>query len=174
MQRKVLVLNQDYQPISVCTVQRGFLLVFLNKAELLTKVAHQPLRTVTAEFPMPSVIKLHNYVKIPYKGVVLTRQNIFKRDGFECKYCGKEEDLTIDHVIPRSKNGKSTWKNLVTACKTCNSLKGDFTPEEAGLRLRTQPFKPSYVLFLRDFSGYKYEEWFPFLKLGVNGHTHDV
>lgn len=171
MKRKVLVLNQDFQPISVCTVQRGFLLVFLNKAELLTKVAQESLRTVTKQFPMPSVIKLRNYVHIPYKGVVLTRQNIFKRDGFECKYCGNEEDLTIDHIIPRSKNGKSTWKNLVTACKSCNSIKGDYTPEEAGMNLMAEPFKPSYVLFLRDFSGYKYDEWVPFLKLGMNGHS---
>lgn len=171
MKRKVLVLNQDYQPISVCNVQRGFLLVFLNKAELLSEVEHHALRTVTRCYPMPSVIKLHNYVHIPYKGVVLTRQNIFKRDGFECQYCGNEENLTIDHVVPRSKKGKSTWKNLVTACKTCNSVKGDYSPEEAGLNLKAAPFKPSYVIFLRDFSGYKYEEWMPFLKLSVNGHS---
>lgn len=169
MKRKVLVLNQDYSPMSVCNVQRGFLLIYLRKAELISEVVNCPLRTVSKYYPMPSVIKLHHYVNIPYRGVVLTRQNVFKRDGYECQYCGNGDDLTIDHVVPRSRKGQSSWKNLVTACKNCNAVKGDCTPEEAGLKLKNEPFKPSYVLFLRDFSGYKYKEWVPYLKRGING-----
>jgi 5-methylcytosine-specific restriction endonuclease McrA len=117
---------------------------------------------------MPAVIKLRNYVNIPYKGVVLTRQNVFKRDGFECQYCGTKKDLTLDHVIPKAKGGKSTWINLITACKKCNTQKGDYSPEEIGFSLRNSPYKPNYILFLRDFSGYAHDEWIPYLKTGTN------
>jgi len=112
---------------------------------------------------MPSVIRLFKYVHLPYKGVMLTRQNIFKRDGYCCQYCGKVDELTLDHVVPKSRGGKSNWDNLTTACKRCNSRKGDFTPEEARMMLVQRPFKPSFVMFLRDFSGNIAEDWQPFL-----------
>ncbi len=99
---------------------------------------------------MPSVIRLNRYVNAPYKGVSLTRQNVFKRDNFECQYCGTRRDLTLDHVMPSSRGGAHTWTNLVTACKRCNARKGDFTPEEAQMTLPRKPYKPSYSLFLRD------------------------
>jgi len=166
MNRKVLVLNYDFSPVMVCSVQRAFLLVYLEKAEMLSSVKDKFLRSVSHSFGMPAVIRINRYVTIPYKGVMLTRQNIFKRDGFECQYCGSTKDLTLDHVQPRSKNGKSTWTNLVTACKHCNSKKGDRTPEEAGLRLRQQPYRPSYTLFLQEHSGAIYEEWRPYLQTG--------
>lgn len=166
--RRVLVLNQDYNPISICTIQRAFLLVYFEKAELISKINGSLLRTVNRSFPMPAVIKLRNYVNIPYKGVVLTRQNVFKRDGFECQYCGTKKDLTLDHVIPKAKGGKSTWINLITACKKCNTQKGDYSPEEIGFSLRNSPYKPNYILFLRDFSGYAHDEWIPYLKTGTN------
>ncbi len=130
---------------------------------LVTAEGHQ-LRTVSKTFPMPAVIKLLKYTNVPYKGVSLTRQNIFKRDGFECQYCGIEKDLTLDHVVPKAKGGKTSWGNLVTACKRCNARKGDYTPEQAGLELKNDPFRPSYVLFLRDFSGFLCDEWRPYLQ----------
>ncbi|QSE97152.1 HNH endonuclease [Fulvivirga lutea] len=165
MNRKVLVLNQDNSPISVCTVQRAFLLNYLRKSELVQPANGYKLRSITQSFPMPAVIRLNKYVNVPYKGVALTRQNIFRRDNFQCQYCGQSKDLTLDHVIPRSKGGKSVWANLVTACKRCNTKKGDNSPEQADLLLKTKPFKPSYVLFLRDFSGMFCEEWKPYLKV---------
>ena len=168
IKRRVLVLNQDYSPISICTVQRAFLLVFLNKADLVNKVNGDMIRTVDQAYPMPSVIRLRNYIPVPFRRVVLTRQNIFKRDGFRCQYCGTNRDLTIDHVVPRARGGKTTWLNLLTACKTCNARKGDYTPEEVGLSVKSQPYRPSYVIFLRDFSGYASEEWFLFLKTGTD------
>lgn len=166
IQRRVLVLNQDYSPITVCSVQKAFLLVFLKKAELVTSAANAALRSVSKVYPLPSVVRLAHYVSIPYKGVMLTRQNVFKRDSFQCQYCGTEKNLTLDHVVPRSKGGKSTWANLVTACQRCNARKGDYSPEEAGLKLKVRPFRPSYVMFLRDFSGFSYEEWQPYLANG--------
>jgi 5-methylcytosine-specific restriction endonuclease McrA len=163
MGRKVLILNQDYSALTVCTVPKAFVLVYLKKAELVSEARDLQLRSVSHTFPMPSVIRLFRYVHLPYKGVMLTRQNIFKRDGYCCQYCGTVDELTLDHVVPKSRGGKSNWDNLTTACKRCNSRKGDFTPEEARMMLVQRPFKPSFVMFLRDFSGTIAEEWQPFL-----------
>ena len=169
MNRKVLVLNQDFSPMTVCTIQRAFVMVFLRKAELLRERNGFELRTINQAFPMPAVIRINHYINIPYRGVVLTRQNIFKRDGFSCQYCGIGSDLTLDHVLPKSRSGKSTWSNLVTACKSCNSRKGDYLPDEIGSLLRAKPYKPSYVMFLSSHSGYILDEWKPFL----NGHRRN-
>ncbi len=159
----VLVLNQDYSPLTICSVQRAFLLVFLKKAELLTSVQERELRSITNSYPFPSVIMINRYINIPYKGVVLSRHNIFKRDGHKCQYCGTNKDLTLDHLIPRSKGGKSSWTNLVTACKKCNAQKGDSTLEKAGLKLQNPPVKPSYISFIKMGTGSLREDWKPYL-----------
>ena len=160
----VLVLNQDYSLLTVCTVQRAFLLIFLKKADLIESIKQKRLRSISESFPFPSVVRVKQYVNIPYKEVVMSRQNIFKRDDSKCQYCGTSKDLTLDHVVPRSKGGKSTWTNLVTACKRCNSIKGDFTLEKAGMKLKQKPMKPSYLSFLRmNHSPYR-EEWIPYLE----------
>ncbi|WP_234736376.1 HNH endonuclease [Tellurirhabdus bombi] len=163
MGRKVLVLNQDYSALSICSVPKAFLLVYLNKAELVAESESYVLRTVRSEYPSPTVIRLHRYVHLPYKGVMLNRQNIFKRDGHRCMYCGTTEELTLDHVLPKSRGGKTNWDNLVSACKRCNSRKGDLTPEEANMRMHHKPFKPSFLVFLRDFSGSVDDSWMPYL-----------
>jgi len=163
MNLKALVLNLDYTPISVCNVQRAFLLVYLRKAELVKANSNHKLHTINDTYSMPAVIKLSRYVNVPYKGVVLSRDNVFKRDGFKCQYCGDKKELTLDHLIPKAKGGKTSWNNLVTACKTCNSKKGNYTLEEAGLQLTFRPFRPSYIMYLKDLSGNNYDEWKPFL-----------
>jgi len=159
----VLVLNADFSPLTLCSVERAFLLTYLDKAEILSDVKEKALRTVTAEFLYPSVIKIKKYINVPYKGVILTRHNVFKRDRFCCQYCGTNKDLTLDHLIPKSKGGKSTWTNLVTACKRCNARKGDFNPEEVGLTLNQKPIRPSYVMFLRNSSKSLRNDWLPYL-----------
>lgn len=159
-----LVLNFDYRPIGVCSIQKAFVLVFLEKAEQVKAFDQAQLHTVSQAFEIPAVVKLKRYVSIPYKSVELTRSNIFKRDGYECQYCGSNSDLTLDHVHPRSKGGMSNWKNLVTACKSCNAKKGDGSPSHAGLILKRNPFKPSYIMFLRDFAGFDFQEWTPYLQ----------
>ena len=159
----VLVLNQDYQAIGVCTAERAFVLVFMRKAEMLTDVPTRKLRSVASNFKFPSIIRLFQYVQIPYKKVNLSRQNIFKRDGMKCVYCGSKDNLTLDHVVPKSGGGRDTWDNLVTACQKCNSRKGSMTPEEAGLELRYEPFRPSFVMFLSNFAGNIREDWKPYL-----------
>jgi len=162
---RALVLNFDFSPISVCTVEKAFLLIYLEKAEQIQDFEGAFLRTVSRNFKMPAVVRLLRYVKLPFKSVELTRNNVFKRDSFECQYCGSNRDLTLDHVLPRSRGGQSNWKNLVTACKPCNAKKGDYTPKEAGLDLHQRPFRPSYIMFLRDFSGFDFEEWMPYLEM---------
>lgn len=163
MASKVLVLNQDYQAISVCSVERAFVLVFLNKAEMVADAGALALKTVKAAFKRPLVIRLCRFVHIPFKKVSLTRQNIFKRDSFRCAYCGKREELTLDHIVPRSQGGIDSWHNLVSACQKCNTYKGNRTPEEAGMKMLTKPYRPSFIMFLRDFSGNIHDEWKPFL-----------
>ena len=107
-----MVLNQDNSPLMVCSVERAFILVFLKKSELVRPANGHRLHSVTQSFPMPSVIRLNGYVNAPYKGVNLTRQNIFKCDNFECQYCGTRRELTIDHVVPRAEGGDDTWITL--------------------------------------------------------------
>jgi len=162
MNNRVLVLNQDNSPLMVCSVQRAFILVFLNKSEMVRSANGYKLHSISHSFPMPSVIRLNRYVHAPYKGVALTRQNVFKRDNFECQYCGTRRDLTLDHMIPSSRGGQHTWTNLVTACKRCNAKKGDYTPDEAQMSLKRRPHKPSYALFLHDNNS-PHTEWDDFL-----------
>jgi 5-methylcytosine-specific restriction endonuclease McrA len=109
MDHKVLILNQDYSAISLCSVQRAFILLYLEKAEMLEKSDTGFLRSISSTFPKPSVIRLQRYVHIPYKGIALSRHNLMKRDQFMCQYCGSNRNLTLDHLMPRSRGGKSSW-----------------------------------------------------------------
>lgn len=159
----VLILNQDYQPLSVCNVRRSLLLLFLEKAEMLHNRPDYKIRTVSSEFDFPSVIRLRKYTRIPFKNIVLTRKNVMRRDGNRCQYCGSSSDLTIDHVIPKSRNGKDTWDNLITACNKCNHKKGNKTPSEAGMNLKKEPNRPNHIIFLRDYIGHIEDPWKPYL-----------
>lgn len=162
-----MVLNADYSAISLCTVPKAFLLVYLDKAELVASANDEILRSVNTSFPMPSVIRLNRYVNVPYKGVVLSRHNIFKRDSNSCTYCGSRKDLTLDHVLPKSRGGQTSWTNLTTACRRCNTQKGNQTPEEARMPLKIKPFRPTFVMFLRDFDGFSEVTWYPYLRKKV-------
>lgn len=159
----VLVLNQNYQAISLCTPERALVLVLLRKAEMVAEVLGRTFRSVREEFSFPAIIRLRTYVHLPYKKVSLTRQNLFKRDGHKCVYCGTHDNLTMDHVIPRAQGGKTNWGNLVTACRKCNMQKGNMTPEEAGLQLPYKPYRPNFLMFVSRFSGDIHESWKPFL-----------
>lgn len=149
MRDKTLILNQDYRAIAVCTIQKAFLLVYLQKAELVSKAEGAFLHSITHSFPVPSVIRLQRYVNVPYYGISLSRHNVMRRDNYVCQYCGSVKNLTLDHLMPRSRGGATNWLNLVTACSRCNTRKGDRTPEEAGLKLLRKPTKPSLQSFLQ-------------------------
>ncbi len=163
MNANVLVLNQDYQPLSICSVQRSMKLLFLEKAELLHDDPQKELQTIRESFQFPSVIRLRSYIRIPYNKVVLSRRNIMKRDNFTCMYCGSKNDLTIDHVLPKSRGGKDVWENLTTACEKCNVKKGSRTPQEAGMTILKQPYRPIPITFFRDYNGNVQEPWKPYL-----------
>ncbi len=139
----VLVLNQSYEPLNVCRVRRAVVLIYQNKAEMLENGSGF-IHSTSAEFPIPSVIRLASMVKRPYHvSRKLTRLEIFRRDEYTCQYCGrKTRQLTLDHVIPRYRGGQHTWENIVSACAACNRRKAGKTPEEARMRLIHQPAPP--------------------------------
>jgi len=141
---KVLVLNATLAPINICSWRRAMLLLFKEKAESVENSAN----LINQKFVLPLIIKLRKYVPVPYSGIVLSRKNIFLRDNYTCQYCGKNGNLTIDHIIPKSKGGEDSWRNTVVCCVRCNNKKGDRSPEEAGLKLLRMPYKPPSMLYL--------------------------
>ncbi len=167
MEKRVLVLNLDHYPVAVVSVQKAMVLLLMEKAQLLSSYELLEIRTVSCSYPYPSVIRLAHYKHIPYKGVLLNRANLFRRDRGQCQYCGSVKMLTIDHVIPKSKGGKTSWTNLVTACNRCNVLKGDKTLEQVGMQLRMEPFVPSLSYFLAAFAERQAIEWLPYLDTEV-------
>ena len=164
IQHRSLVLNQNYEPLNVCSVKRAFLLVFSGKAEVL-EIGEEPIYGVgNAEYETPSVIRLQYFVRRPTPQRRLSRREVFVRDAHTCQYCGRHSNLTLDHVIPRHKGGPHTWDNLTTACQKCNHQKGGRTPQEAKMPLITKPRRPSVnpaELFLMHLKNYS--EWEPFL-----------
>lgn len=138
--------------------------MILGKAELVANNNHKSVRAVTVSYPWPSVIRLNDYIKLPFQKIILTRRNILKRDGHKCAYCGRGDlPLTIDHVIPKSKGGDESWENLVAACLPCNNKKGDRTPEEANMKIRIKPYTPNHIMFIRNYVGKVEDTWKPFL-----------
>lgn len=132
-----LLLSSDYIAVKVIPVRQAFKLIFSDKAEVIKSFKDKVVRTVDRVFDVPAVIRLLTKLKLKLH-VKLSRRNILIRDGYSCRYCGKSGtsgSLTIDHVVPRSRGGKFTWQNIVASCLSCNSLKGDRTPEEAGMKI---------------------------------------
>jgi 5-methylcytosine-specific restriction endonuclease McrA len=145
----VLVLNASYEPLNVTSVRRAHVLVFKGKAEVVEELGER-LHSATDTYPWPHVIRLVTYVRVP-RAVQrkISRRALFARDGWQCVYCGTSSGrLTLDHVVPRSRGGESSWENVVTSCAPCNLRKGDRLLEEAGLTLRRKPRAPAPVLFI--------------------------
>lgn len=159
----VLVLNRDFSALTICSVQRAVVLLHLRKADLVEAAGNRVVRSPSVHVPWPSIVRLRAYVRVPYKRIMLSRKNVLRRDRFRCQYCGKRDKLTIDHVLPKSRGGRDTWENLVAACVPCNNRKGSRTPEEAGLTLARTPFRPSHVMFIRDYLGSLDDTWKPYL-----------
>lgn len=144
----VLVLNATYEPLSVVSVKRAVVLLLKEKAELI-ETATAMLRSESFSLPRPLVIRLVYFVKIPRRvSLPVTRRGVLSRDQYTCQYCGSSpprKELTIDHVLPRSRGGKTTWENSITACQKCNGRKGNRTPAEANMKLLSEPQRPRYV-----------------------------
>ena len=147
---RVLVLNASYEPINVCTVRRAAVLILKNRAEVLEK-GDWALHAENLTLPRPVVIRLLTYVRIPRDAHrrKITRRAVFARDRWTCQYCGHERgNLTVDHVIPRSKGGDSTWENIVTCCAPCNRRKGDRLPRHANMVPARKPKAPNPTIFI--------------------------
>lgn len=151
---RTLVLNQGYEPVRVVNWQRAITMVYLDKATVLDSYTTQ-VHSAHRAHDVPAVIWLRRNVmwlgrkaKRPPPDVKFTRFYVYARDGWKCQYCGKQlpaSVLTFDHVIPRAQGGRTKWTNIVTACGPCNQVKGDRTPQEAGMKLLRKPREPHWL-----------------------------
>ena len=163
LNRGVLLLNQNYEPMSVTSARKAIVLIYLGKAEIIERHNHM-IHSVSLAIPLPSIVRLVRFIHVPRKRIVLTRRNILKRDGSRCQYCNSTRiPVTVDHVIPKVRGGGDTWENLVCACVKCNTKKGDRTPEEAGMKLIRHPRKPNNLFFIQHFIGIRDDRWKPYL-----------
>lgn len=149
----VLLLNASYEPLAVIPRRRALSLMLRDRVDAVTEDMLM-MRTVTRALPIPAVIRLRRYVNVPRRGARWSRQGVLRRDGYACIYCGiavskkqggrllMKQDFTIDHIVPRSRNGRNTWGNTACACPACNRRKGNRTPHEAGMALRWEPKIP--------------------------------
>ncbi|HUY19848.1 MAG TPA: HNH endonuclease [Candidatus Binataceae bacterium] len=180
---RVLVLNRSYLPVHVTSVKRAFALLYQGVARavdeqyrtfdfeswrhLSIEIHHERLGIVDGFIRVPRVLLLSAYERVPRRHVRFSRFNIFARDGNTCQYCGQRlprTDLNLDHVVPRSRGGLSTWENIVCSCHSCNRRKGGRTPDEARMVLVRRPRRPEWTPFSADmFSLRRYQEWMPFL-----------
>lgn len=144
MMSSVLVLNFDYTPLNTTSVGRGFVLVDKGKAEIV-KSDETPIVGGYRTYVRPLIIRLLKYIKHFTRVMRVNRSRIYKRDGYECVYCGSKKELTLDHVLPKSRGGTNEWTNLVTSCMKCNRKKSNRTPEEAKMNMRISPYVPQIM-----------------------------
>jgi 5-methylcytosine-specific restriction endonuclease McrA len=154
MKKQVLLLNQDNTPLNIITISKAFKLLSKDKVWMdETTSEFYEVVSVSKIVKIPKILILKYYVKLPFKKVAPNRINILRRDKYCCQYCGIdlcEKNATIDHVIPRCRGGGHSWINLVAACKDCNLFKGNRTPKEAKMELKTKPKEPSYGFLFDD------------------------
>ena len=156
LQNSVVVLSQAYLPLARINIKRAIALLVAGRAESLElgETQYWTVRSAHLNLQVPEYIRLlqggtHRMWKVP----PVNRRNVLKRDGHACQYCGSTKHLTLDHVIPRAQGGPHSWENVVTACEPCNSRKGDKTPAQAGMTLKTKPKAPAHpaVAFAEEF-----------------------
>ena len=144
----VLFLDQNYQPLRIESWQRAIADFMLGKIEVVEYSRDRTIKGVDREYPMPAVVRVLRRFRRDKIRIKFSRLNVYARDRFTCAYCGQRfmsEDLTFDHVVPRSRGGKTTWENIVTCCVQDNAQKADRTPAEAGMILRWKPKKPGFL-----------------------------
>ncbi|MCH2169874.1 HNH endonuclease [Myxococcota bacterium] len=189
MNSSVLVLNRSFVPIHVTSLRRAFSLVYRGAARVVNpqyetfdfeawvreagQSGQEVVGTPRGEVPMPCVILLRSFNRIPRRHLRYSRHNVFERDRYTCQYCGNEApraQLNLDHVVPRSLGGRTCWENVVCSCIECNRRKGGRTPEQARLRLLRQPTRPRWSPWA-NLSGHnvRYKEWGPFLSVIDSG-----
>jgi 5-methylcytosine-specific restriction endonuclease McrA len=161
----VLVLNQSFEPLTVCRARRAVVLIFQGKAEMIENGSGS-IRTIDSTIELPSVIRLARMVRRPRRRRKMTRYEIFNRDRYTCQYCGEQSrHLTLDHVLPRYRGGQHTWENVVSACVACNRRKAGLTPKEANMKLIHEPGPPKGGPFftLPYHYLYKHDDWRKYL-----------
>ena len=181
----VLVLNRVYQPVHVTSVRRAVSLLYQGAARALDEefrlldfeswasvaaaATQDAIRTPSRRIRVPRVVVLVAHVHLPRQRVRFSRLNVYARDGSTCQYCGRRlprSELNLDHVVPRSRGGSTSWENVVCSCVGCNLRKGGRTPEEAGMRLLRAPSRPQWTAVFRTAARRAfYRQWMPFLGL---------
>ena len=154
---QVLLLNITYEPLKIINWKRAITLLFLEKVEVVEEYSRE-IHSVSFTIKLPSVVRLLMMVKKPKTPVKFSRQNIYARDKYKCQYCGRQfptEELTYDHIIPKSRGGKTKWENIVTCCIQCNRKKGGRTHTEAGMKLIRKPSRPTWLPALRITIGFR-------------------
>jgi 5-methylcytosine-specific restriction endonuclease McrA len=144
MGQYVLILNASYEFLNVASIRRAVKLICKGKAEVVESYPDRVLRSISGQMQAPSIIRMRYYIIRPFKEAPLTKKNILIRDQYVCQYCGNPGN-TVDHLIPRSKGGDSSWENCVCACSGCNSRKKNRTPREAEMKLLRHPNKPRFI-----------------------------
>ena len=188
LQSKSLVLNRSFLPIHVTSVRRACVMLYAGLARAVDEDCQtfdfaswcgrtvdrerEAIGLVSASMPVPRVITLLFYDRVPRRQVRFTRHNVYSRDRDTCQYCGRRfprHQLNLDHVIPRSQGGASSWENVVCSCHACNRRKGGQTPEQSGVRLLRRPVRPAWTPFMNEaVRQARYREWHPFLSF-ANG-----
>lgn len=152
---ETLVLDQSYQPLARVPWQKAIVLLFTDKVEVVEHYSDREVRSVSVTIKMPSVVRFLKKIKRRKRPVKFSRENVYNRDGGKCQYCSKDltkSESTYDHVLPKSRGGKTDWDNIVIACGKCNQKKRNRTPEEAGMHLKCKPYKPKYLPSLLTFT----------------------
>ena len=168
LSKKVLLLNSSYEPMMVVSGKKAILMIISNKVDTIEKTNHYICSSVL-KLSFPSVIKLRSFIYINFKNIPLTRKNIIKRDNCTCQYCGKiTKSITIDHIIPKDKNGKDLWSNLVSACNNCNSKKSNKYLSDTNMKLLREPVKPTYIYHLQKYLNKENNSWKPYLFMENN------
>ena len=200
----VLVLNRAFLAVHVVNVRRAFGMIFRDLAEVIDidngvfanydfeswlvisdlrsteeREFDDWVRSVNFRIQVPRIIRLLHFDRVPKQSLRFNRRNLFARDGHRCQYCGKNappQHLSMDHVVPRSRGGQTTWENIVCCCVKCNTHKGGRTPKEARMQLLRKPVKPHYnPTLVQKLNNPKYESWRSFLKIPKSAHhkTHN-
>lgn len=167
-QTSVLLLNSSFEPLKIISWQRAITMLFMGKVEVIEEYEHD-IRSVSLIIKAPAVVRLMQFVRLGRRSPPLCRTNILARDNFECQYCGENlssKVATLDHVLPRSRAGKTSWENVVCCCSPCNRKKGGRTPHEAKMPLRKKPVRPDWLPVLsKRFNGRIPHAWHVFLAL---------
>ncbi len=146
---ETLVLNAAYQPIKRVSWREAFCMVFTGRAEVVENYADRVIRSACAVFPMPSIVRFVRKVTYVWRGgVKFNRKNVYLRAKGRCQYCGTRvpsNEFDFEHIVPKAQGGRTRWENIVVACIGCNQRKGNRTPRQAGMRLRSKPARPKYL-----------------------------